>query len=155
MALKPLRHNVVDTIDFFVDATAIRGGIMSVKTGASGMALDDGAAVVEYKAAASGANPVGLLLNDVVNDDLSQTHRNYLRDEVQVGEKCTLATQGTFATNMIMGAVSPTAGQTAFLDVSGYITNADAGGNPPVGRWMSSKDENGYAKITISLPEYK
>jgi hypothetical protein len=40
----------------------------------------------------------------------------------------------------------------ARLGTSGDVTATDAGGNPLLGEFKSSKDEDGYAKISIDLP---
>ena len=155
MALKGDRHEVITDISFFMDQVAERGGVVCFKTGGSGAALDQSAAEVEYKASASSSNkPVGLLLNDVVNKDLTQTHLNQYKNEVQKGSKVTILRDGWVVTNMFAGTgVSPSAGETAYVAQSGLLTNSAGGGsNIAVGQWMSSKDEDGYAKVYIKLP---
>ena len=67
MALKPDRIENQTDISFFMNTTAERGGVASVVTGGVGASMDDADAVVAYAAVASGAKPVGVLLNDVVN----------------------------------------------------------------------------------------
>lgn len=90
MALKSDR-SVLDTdISFFMNEAATRGGVASVSTGGSGAAMDQGEALVTYAALPSGAVPVGLLLNDMVNIDLTRQHLNQHKDEVQKGGKVTL-----------------------------------------------------------------
>ena len=90
MALKPDRIELQTDISFFMNTEAVRGGVASVSTGGAGASMDDGNAVVSYAASATGAKPVGILLNDVVNLDLTRQHINWHRDEVQVGGKVTL-----------------------------------------------------------------
>jgi hypothetical protein len=157
MALKGDRYEVVDDISFFMNETATRGGIVCYSTAGSGAALDQSAALATYKATISGSIPIGMLMNDVVNLDLTRQHLNQHKDEVQQGRKVRLMTEGWAVTNMIYPGVTPTAGQTAYLAHSGYITSTEIVGvsNPEVaqiGRFMSTKDEDGYAKVYVKLP---
>ena len=73
MALKPDRIELLTDVSFFMNSTATRGGVASVVTGGVGVSMDDATAVVAYAAVASGAKPVGLLLNDVVDLDQDST----------------------------------------------------------------------------------
>ena len=50
--------------------------------------------------------PVGLLLNDVVNLDLTRQHINYAKDEVQQGSKVLLLRVGTVTTDQISGSIT-------------------------------------------------
>ena len=86
MALKPDRVEHYTDLSFFMNETAERGLIVTHNTGGSGAAMDDSAAVVRV-ATASTQEPAGLLLNDVVNLDLTRQHINYMQDEVQQGGK--------------------------------------------------------------------
>ena len=100
MALKADRHELQTDISFFMDEVASRGGIACLSTGGSGAALDQSAALVTYSAAAaSGTIPVGLLLNEMVNIDLTRQHINFHKDEVQKGGKVLLLRRGTVVTN--------------------------------------------------------
>lgn len=154
MALKSDRVESYTDISFFCnDATAERGGVVVHATGAvtgSGVAMDDPNAVVTYAASASGRVPAGLLLNDVVNLDLTRQHINWYRDEVQTGGKVTLLRQGQVTTNMIVAGVSPVPGSGAYLGASGLLTTATTPG-AKVGTFLSAKDSDGYAKVDINL----
>ena len=156
MALKTDR-SVLDTdISFFMNEAATRGGIASVSTGGSGAAMDQGEALVTYAAVPSGKVPVGLLLNDMVNIDLTRQHLNQHKDEVQKGGKVTLR-KGYVVTN-IEG--TPSAGDPAYVAHSGNLAASDLsnddtdadGSTRLVGRFLSSKDQDGYAKVYIDLP---
>jgi len=158
MALKTDR-SVLDTdISFFMNEAATRGGIASVSTGGSGAAMDQGEALVTYAAVPSGKVPVGLLLNDMVNIDLTRQHLNQHKDEVQKGGKVLLQ-KGYVVTNSIEGT-SPAAGDTAYVAHSGNLAASDLsnddtdtdGSTRLVGRFLSSKDQDGYAKVYIDLP---
>lgn len=149
MALKPDRVELLTDISFFMNTTAERGGVVSVSTGGSGVAMDDGNAVVAYAANASGANPVGVLLNDVVNLDLTRQHINWHKDEVQIGGKVTILQHGQVTTDQISG--NPTAGALAYVANSGQLSASQAAGAVKVGRFLSSKDADGFAKVLINV----
>ena len=90
MALKADRHELQTDISFFLDAAAVsRGGVVCHDgTTASGAAMDQGVAKVRYQATVTTSHvPVGILLNDVVNKDLTRTHLNHFKDEVQLGRR--------------------------------------------------------------------
>jgi uncharacterized protein (UPF0297 family) len=158
MALKTDRSVLQTDISFFMNESATRGGVVSLSTGASGAAMDNGAALVTYAANPSGKIPVGLLLNDMVDIDLTRQHLNQHKDEVQKGGKVTLLQKGYVVTNNLLGTV--TAGAPAYLAHSGRLAttnvstdNTDADGSTRlVGRFLSAADEDGYAKVYIDLP---
>ena len=158
MALKSDRSTLQTDISFFMNEAATRGGVASISTGGSGMSLDNGAAVVTYGAVPSGKVPVGVLLNDMVDIDLTRQHLNQHKDEVQKGGKVSLLTKGWVVTNSLQG--TPAAGDLAYLGHSGNIANSDLsnddsdgdGSSRVVGRFLSSVDQNGYAKVFIDLP---
>lgn len=153
MALKGTRVETTTDISFFMDAVAERGGIVCMKTAGSGAAMDQSAAEVEYAAAPSGKYAVGLLLNDMVNLDLTRQHLNQHKNEVQKGSKVTLLREGFVVTDFI-AAVTPGAGDIAYVGASGLLTNVDgSGANVAVGRFDSTKDEDGYCKVYVKLPK--
>jgi hypothetical protein len=151
MALKADRYEEsTDISHFYNEGTATRGGVVILDAaaiaGASGAAMDQGENLVKYAAAAVTDIPVGILLNDVVNKDLTRTHLNQFKDEV---------------TSNVTG--TPTAGKLAYADETGgtagnisanNATTAVASGNLAIGRWMSSKDADGYAKLYVNLPNH-
>ena len=149
MALKSDRYELQTDISFFYnDGTATRGcAVVHDSTAGSGAAMDQGVNLV--KKATSG-NPVGILLNDVVNKDLTRTHLNQHKDEVQKGGKVTVLRKGYVVTNAIDG--SPVAGSGAYLSssVAGNISMVVAG--TKIGAFLSSKDEDGYCKVEVNLP---
>jgi hypothetical protein len=148
MALKPDRIELLTDVSFFMNTTAERGGVASVVTGASGVAMDDATAVVAYAAVASGAKPIGVLLNDVVNIDLTRQHINWHKDEVQLGGKVTLLRQGQVTTNRVTG--SPAAGTDAYVGASGLIGTSSTNA-VKIGTFLSSVDADGYAKLSVNL----
>ena len=163
MALKGDRYEFEPTLDFFLNEVAERGGVCTLSTAGSGAALDQSAALVTYAAAQSGAAPIGILLNDMVNIDQTRQHINFHKDEMQKGGKVTLLRKGWDVTNMIDPGVTPTAGQTAYVGPSGYISNTQKNpqinrkvynGGLVIGEFASTKDEDGYAKVYVNLPQH-
>ena len=165
MALKADRNELdVDISFFYNEGTATRGGIVVIDTVGSGAAMDQAGAKVKYQTAAHGQVPVGVLLNDVVNIDLTRQHINWHKDEVQKGGKVTILKKGTIVTNMIDDAApdhgtAVTAGQIAYASSgnAGYFSNQythdrGEGKTMVVGRFVSTVDDEGYAKIEINLP---
>ena len=161
MALKADRHEQTTDISFFYTAgTATRGGVVVLDAAlASGAAMDQGVNQVRYSQATATSVPVGILLNDVVDKDLTRTHLNFYKDEAQKGGKVTVMTEGWVVTNNIDN-VTITPGQVAYASATtaGNLTNvaatATASGNLAVGRFMSAKDTDGYAKVWVNLPNF-
>lgn len=151
MALKPDRVELLTDVSFFMNTTAVRGGVASAVVSSSGVgaSMDDANAVVAYQASASGAKPIGILLNDVVDLDLTRQHINWHKDEVQVGGKVTLLRQGQVTTNLVSG--TPSAGADAYVANSGYISTTQASGAVKIGQFLSAVDANGFAKVSVNL----
>ena len=159
MALKADRHELQTDISFFYnDAAVTRGGVVVHDTAGSGAAMDQGVNLVKYKQATATDVPVGILLNDVFNKDLTRTHLNQYNDEVQKGGKVTILRKGWVVTNMITG--TPTAGGVAYADdaTAGNIAvdawDAASSGNLAIGRFLSTLDEDSYCKVEINLPNH-
>ncbi|NBP00570.1 MAG: hypothetical protein EBU90_10680 [Proteobacteria bacterium] len=158
MALKSDRYELQTDISFFYnDGAVTRGGVVVHDTTAgSGASMDQGVNLVKYTTATSSNVPVGILLNDVVNKDLTRTHLNQYKDEVQKGGKVTVLRKGYVVTNMVTG--SPAAGDPAYAcsATAGYIrkdaASAAASGALLIGRFLTSKDADGYAKVEVNLP---
>ena len=147
MALKPDRIEIYTDISFFMNTVAERGGVVSVVTSGSGVSMDDANAVVEYADAASGSAALGVLLCDVVDKDLTKRHINWHKDEMQVGGKVTLLRRGQCTTNMVDG--DPSAGDKAYVGVSGLVSASEGGQH--IGQWLSAKDEDGFAKLSVTV----
>lgn len=149
MALKGDREELQTDISFFMNETATRGLVVSVSTAGSGAAMDSAVALATVKANPSGAYPLGVLLNDMVNLDLTRQHLNQHKDEVQQGGKITILRKGWVVTNAISG--TPNGGQLAYLAGTGLISATQGGGTVQIGQFLSSKDADGYAKVSINL----
>ena len=158
MALKTDRSTLQTDISFFMNEAATRGGVAVISTGGSGASMDNGSALVTYAAAPSGKVPVGVLMNDMVNIDLTRQHLNQHKDEVQKGGKVTLLAKGWVVTSNLEGT-DPNAGDVAYLAHSGNLASSNIGGDSTisgarlvVGRFLSDVDEDGYAKVYVDLP---
>lgn len=155
MSLKGARLELEHDISWFMNETATRGGVAVISTAGSGASMDIAANLCTYAAQSSGKKALGVLMNDVVDIDLTRQHLNWHKNEVQKGNKVTLLNKGWVTTNSIEGSV--TAGAAAYLSSSGNIkTTLDTAGGlvatPLVGRFTSGKDEDGYAKFEVNLP---
>lgn len=149
MALKPDRIEAYTDISFFMNEVSERGLVVVHSTSGSGVSMDDPNALVAVPTAATGNYPAGLLLNDVVNLDLTRQHINWHKDEVQKGGKVCLLRQGQVTTNMVASAATPTAGAPAYYDSVGKLTTASD--SVQVGRFLGGKDADGYVKVDINL----
>jgi hypothetical protein len=152
MALKgPRLDQGSHDLRHFMNEVAERGGIAVFSTAGSGDSMDNAAQVATYAAAPSGKKPVGLLKCDVVDKDLTQTHLDYFKDEVQVGSKVVLAERGDFLTDMIVPGHVPSGGMTAYVGASGLLSVVNYGGNATVGYFKTKKDADGFATVHINL----
>ena len=146
MALKPDRVEHLTDLSFFMDEIGTRGQIVTHSSDGSGASMDDANAKV-IKATATGQNPAGLLLNDVVDIDLTRQHINFAKDEVQKGGKVLLLRRGTVVTDNVAG--TPAAGAKAYFTTDAKITSA--AGSVQIGRLLSAEDADGYAKVEINI----
>ena len=164
MALKSDRYEFQTDVSFFMNEVAERGGIVCHATGIvsaattpSGAAMDASLNVVSYVANPSGKVPAGILLNDMVNLDLTRQHINWHKNEIQKGGKVTVLRKGYVVTNQIHVSGTPIAGSYAYVADSGLISTSTRAlfldsGAQPVGRFLTGKDGDGYAKVEINLP---
>lgn len=150
MALKPDRIELLTDISNFMEQAPVdRGGVVSYVSSGAGVSMDDALSVVAYATLASGAKPAGVLLNDVVDLDLTRQHINWHKDEVQKGGKVTVLRIGQVTTDKITG--SPNAGDPAYVGANGNISTSTATGVAKIGTFLSEKDADGYAKVSINI----
>lgn len=149
MALKSDRLELQTDISFFYNGAATTRGCVvgHASTAGSGAAMDQGVNLVEKT---TSGIPVGILLNDVVDKDLTRTHLNQHKDEVQKGGKVTVLRKGYVVTNNIVG--TPAAGNAAYAADYGTAGEIATSGTNQIGRFLSSKDEDGYCKVEVNLP---
>lgn len=161
MALRPKYVAVLENVDYFMYTVGERGGVV-VGTGVDattfplGSSSDNSNRRVTYADNASGYNPVGVLFNDFVNKDLSDTPQNVYKYERQVGDKAHVIVVGTVVTNRIAaGQASGIAlPAKAYVGLSGLLyTDAaynTASGYPVVGRFLTNTDADGYAELYVN-----
>ena len=151
MALKPDRVESFTDVSYFMNTTGDRGGVVVFSSGGVGSAMDDADAVVAYPTGSpSGTAPAGVLLNDVVNLDLTRQHINWHKDETQVGGKVTLLRRGQVTTDMLASGQVPVAGDAAYYNGEGKFTTVSTN-SKKVGTFLSSKDSEGYVKVDINI----
>jgi hypothetical protein len=158
MALKPDRgyNEETDITNFWTTVAAERGGCAGVVTQGSGAAMGinitDEANVVGYIADPSGAIAKGILVQ-TVTAAMSATRDfiNYENSEIRPSDKCTLIKKGFVVTDMIPTGITPTAGGAAYLAASGYISSTQATGAPQIGRFETTKDAAGFARVSIDI----
>ena len=149
MALKPDRIELADgsRIKYFMTETAERGIIVNYDAN-GGAGMDNPSATVSVPAGPSG-NPAGVLMNDVVNLDLTRQHLNQHQDEVQVGSKVALLTRGVVKTNMLKSGDTPAAGDPAYYTNDGEFTTTST--SDQVGAFASPKDSDGYVEVEVLI----
>jgi len=155
MALRPDRDyaEVTDISQYWTTRgqdTQEEGGVACVVTQGSGVALDDTTNVVSYAASASGAVPKGILLHPV-NPVMSATRdfKNYANMEIRPGEKCVLLRKGWFVTDMLSG--TPAVGGTAYVGPTGLIKTTQDAGAVAIGRFETTVDADGFAKVYVDI----
>lgn len=156
MALKADRQVDAYEIGFYINEVATRGTIASVSTAGSGVAMDNISNVATIAATASGKKPLGMLLQEFVNVDLTRYPINWHRDQANSGSKATLASKGWLVTDQVAG--NPNVGDYAVLYDAGKVSGIALGtatyneaANPKVGHFRSKVDQNGFAKVYIDL----
>lgn len=151
MALKPDRIESYTDISYFMNSVGDRGGVVVHNTSGAGAAMDDANATVAYPTGVvAGTLPAGVLLNDVRNYDLTRTHINWHKDEVQVGGKVTLLRRGQVTTNVVAPGVTPAAGLPAYYDGVGRFTTVSTD-STQVGRFLGGLDSDGYVKVDVNI----
>lgn len=158
MALKPDReyNETTDMTNFWTTIAAEKGGCASVVTQGSGAAIGqnivDEPNVVGYSADPSGAIAKGILLQTVaVAMSATRDFPNFESGEIRPSDKCTLVKKGFVVTDMIPVGITPTAGDSAYLAASGMISSTQASGAPQVGRFETTVDANGFARVSIDI----
>ena len=157
MALKAARVIIETDINYLGQSVATRGCGFCVQNAGSGVAQGDSAGNAYLASSPSGLQVAGLLMNDIVNVDLTRYHLNFHKDEIQLGNRISLLRKGRVTTDQIYPGVTPTDGKIAYLEASGLFTptispNGGIVASPMVGRFRSSKDESGFATIDFNLP---
>ena len=152
MALKPTRTTAYgqDDVRHFMAVTAEAGIVVTYGALAPSGNLDDPLATVIIPTGQIGT-PVGILTCNVVNKDLTQTHLNAHKDEVQVNGKVSIMKKGQIQTDQTASTPSP--GDPAYFTTNGQLTtSAGSGGTGAthrIGTFVSSVDSDGYVVVDI------
>jgi hypothetical protein len=157
MALKPDRNILETDISLVCNDVHSKGAVLVYGTAASGVGIET-PGVASLVSNPSGYKVAGLSLANFVDIDQTRYHRNFHKDEQVIGEKAPLLRKGYVVTDMIVASPGTiNAGANAYLSTDGKLTatvSATGGevATPKVGTFASKKDENGYAKVYIELP---
>ncbi len=150
MGLKPLRSTVYDDISMYLNSVIERGGVLiydvSTSTGLGDM--DDAGALAKVPTD-SGGNPIGVLMDDMVDIDQSRFALNMHQNEVQKNSKVSILKKGFVRTNWLLAGQVPIPGSGAYFTTSGQFTMSTA--STRVGTFASGKDADGYVKVEINL----
>jgi len=150
MALKPTRITAYgsDDVRHFMAVTAEAGIVVTYDASDSSSGnLDDPLSVAIIPTGAVGT-PIGVLTCNVVNKDLTQTHLNAHKDEVQVNGKVSIMKRGQLQTDQYTG--SPTPGDAAYFAALGQLTTSAAGdATYRVGTFVSNPDADGYVVVDV------
>ncbi len=154
MALKPLRlvDNSGYDVSFFCPVAATPGTFVVHKALVTGVgaAMDDpNAQVVVPTGGVSGTKPAGILVTNVVDIDLTRQILNPYKDENIVGGKVALVRRGQIEIDNITGTPSP--GDSAYYNASGNLQPTNPTNGTIVGRFISGKDSDGFAKVEINI----
>jgi len=151
--LKGDRHLFYDDIRYFCNDVTERGVILVHSgSGASGVSLEDtlNIAYLPGTGSVSGLKPVGLLLNDFVNVDLSRYKLNEHKDEMQIGQKAHLLKKGWVHTDKLKSGDTPSAGVAAYLAPSGEISTTSTNA-ARVGTFKGRKDSDGFVLLEVDI----
>lgn len=157
MALREARRVEADTIEYVAPAAMERGGLA---VAASGLTVSYDTAITP-----SSVVPVGILLEDVEAQNYLTHPMYYQRNVSDLGSKVGILTKGEVETDFLDpdAEVHIDAGKKAYLTHSGLLTVEELApgvvdSNPEqgtsgvyVGRFMSTVDGDGYARVRIDL----
>lgn len=151
MAIKNTDYSAERHVTYLSSGTMSAGQCVIAATGTySGAALEHANRYAYVATGGSGAKPLGVVEQEVVNYDLTRQKLNKFNpNEVQTGMKISIIKHGWVNTNYISGTVTPLTD--AYLTSGGYISPTQYTGYPQVGKFLTGKDGNGYATVQIDL----
>ena len=59
--------------------------------------------------------------------------------------------KGFVVTDMIPTGITPSVGDAAYLAASGFVSSTQAAGAPQIGRFETTMDANGFARVSIDI----
>ena len=139
-----MRISVPDKVNlnYFCNQVAEKGTVMGFKKATS-----------QYAEACfwneSKGNPIGILLSDVVNVDLTKNHINHYKGEVQIGSKVQILTEGKIVWHLGKGLRLPF-GQPIYVDpTTNKLTWKCL--SKQVGKLSSPQDKDGWCLIEVNF----
>lgn len=136
-------------VSYYMGEVAAQGILVAYPTGAvQPPGLDDDANYAIVPTAAT-QKPVGILLDTVVNKDLTETELNRSKRERQINNKVEIVREGWFVTDRLASGITPSAGDTLYFTTGGLFTTAT--GSEVVGSFESEKNTDGYARIRLKI----
>lgn len=142
-SLKADRNIQAASYEFFCDCPAERGTVLEL------VKFHPTTTGTQYAVVRPGnhsGQPVGILMEDVVHLDPA-SFLNFAGDQVAVGGKVTVVQDGWLTVGSFNKPV--VAGDQIYYDNAGRFTTQPTG--RPIGRAISSSDDDGYAKIKVTL----
>jgi predicted nucleic acid-binding Zn ribbon protein len=135
-------------VSFYLNEVAEAGIVLIYPTGAVGQpGLDTDVNTATVPTGTTG-QPCGVLMQDVVNKDLTTCPLMQSKMETQVGSKVEVLKGGWILTDMIHTGSSPAPGNAAHFTAGGLFTTTTS--SVRVGTFESAK-VNGFARIRIQL----
>lgn len=141
-ALKADRWIKCEDLSFFYNGECIsRGRVVCLDSNQD----DDGFPVVDIPNKCKKPYPVGIIMNDVVNLDMTRQHINWHKEEVPQGGKVCIAKYGYLTIKPVKG--NPQPGKDLYYDDIGYLTTEEV--SKCVGKVTSSLDADGFCRVDI------
>ena len=149
--LKPDRmYNFADSeVSFYMGEVASEGILVAYPTGdvlPPGLDDDAGYAVVPTSVADS---IVGILLNEVENQDLSVTELRSHLNKVQINNKVEIVRRGWFVTDQVDTGVTPQAGDDAYFVAGGLFTTVAS--SDKVGKFEGDINSAGFVRVFVNI----
>jgi hypothetical protein len=132
------------THEFFCDCPAERGTVVELVKFESDM---QGGQYSVVRPGSHSGQPIGILMESMVQIDLRTNHLNYYKDEVAVGSKVTILQDGWIVAGSFDKPVQ--VGEPIYYNTAGRLTTEPTG--KPIGIALSSSDEDGFVKVKITL----
>lgn len=148
--LKADRIRTEEDLSFYMNEVGEAGQIVVIADVGTGVAMDDVDQTVEITDTVANARVGGVLMQDVVNKDLTKTHINFHNGEVQVGGKVTVVRKGQVTTDQVSGS-EITAPGPAYLAAGGTLSSTQASDAPKVGDFLTAQDADGFVRVSLSL----
>jgi len=160
-------HVEVDLTRFYkvgavTEAITTKGHFAVLATATSGVGLDaigvlptyepgmGNGNTVEVVVNPSGKVPIGVLCQDVKNEQTSEPRRwDDSGNTSYPGRKAGIVRKGWIVTDAIDGR--PGAGDPAYMSVSGTVAPTGAAGCALVGKFETSKDADGFSRFYVNL----